>query len=96
MYLDVRHNIKFRLVVVLLNRHNDSILVTMLLRDSNEVVIHLQHICIFHFCADYLHCVAVANVSIYMAIYLSRTRTCSTETRHPYVIIPLKNVFSAT
>ena len=32
--LDVRHNIKFRLVV-LLNRHNDSILVTMLLGDSN-------------------------------------------------------------
>ena len=35
MYLDLRHNIMFRLVVVLLNRHNDSILVTMLLRDSN-------------------------------------------------------------
>ena len=33
--LDLRHNIKFRLVVVLLNMHNDSILVTMLLRDSN-------------------------------------------------------------
>ena len=35
MYLDLRHNIKFRLVVVLLNMHNDSISVTMLLRDSN-------------------------------------------------------------
>ena len=35
MYLDLRHNIKFRLVVVLLNMHNASILVTMLLRDSN-------------------------------------------------------------
>ena len=32
---DLRHNIKFRLVVVLLNMHNDSILATMLLRDSN-------------------------------------------------------------
>ena len=30
MYLDLRHNIKFRLVVVLLNMYNASILVTML------------------------------------------------------------------
>ena len=65
MYLDLRHNIKFRLVVVLLNMHNDNILVTMLLRDSNlSLHLHLQHICIFHFLADHLHCVAVANVSI--------------------------------
>ena len=50
----------------------------------------------------YLHCVAVANASIYMAIHMSITRTCSTETRHPYpsknklfhhVILPLKRVF---
>ena len=29
--------------------------------------------------SDYLHCVAVANVSIYMAIHLSRTRTRITK-----------------